>query len=72
MGHLFHGVSLASPSHVLKYGLRTAKGRTGGFSVEAPTGRVNKAEPAAAAAKSQCIAWYVEGFSDKAVLKAQR
>lgn len=55
MGHLFHGVSLASPNHVLKYGFRTTKGKTGGVSFEAPTGRLSRAEPAATAAKSQCI-----------------
>jgi hypothetical protein len=55
IGHLFHGVSLASPSHVLKYGLRTTKGSTGGVSFEASTGRLSSAEPAATAATSQCI-----------------
>lgn len=56
IGHLFHGVSLASPSQVLKYGLRTTKGNTGGVSFEAPTGRLSSAEPAATAETSQCIA----------------
>lgn len=30
MGHFFHGSSLALPSHVLRYGLRTINGSTGG------------------------------------------
>lgn len=55
MGHLFHGVSLASPSHVLKYGFLTAKGTTGGVSFEAPTGRLRSADPAASAVRSQRI-----------------
>jgi hypothetical protein len=37
MGHLLHGSSRAFWSHVLRYGLRTMRGRTGGLSVEAPT-----------------------------------
>lgn len=55
IGHLFHGVSLTSPSHVLKYGFLTAKGTTGGVSLEAPTGRLSSAEPAAIVVRSQCI-----------------
>ena len=35
MGHRVHGASRAFPSQVLRYGFRTAKGRTGGVSVEA-------------------------------------
>lgn len=58
MGHLFHGVSLTSPSHVLRYGSLTAKGTTGGVSFEAPAGRLNSAEPAAIAVRSQCIGYY--------------
>lgn len=37
MGHFFHGSSLASASHVERYGLRTISGNTGGFSVDAAT-----------------------------------
>ena len=55
MGHLFHGVSLASPSHVLRYGFLTVKGSTGGVSLEAPTGRLSRAELAATTLKNQCI-----------------
>jgi len=35
MGHFSHGSSRAPVSQVLRYGLRTSKGRTGGVSVEA-------------------------------------
>ena len=35
MGHLLHGTSLASASHVERYGFRTMSGKTGGVSVEA-------------------------------------
>ena len=35
MGHLLHGSSRAFCSHVLKYGLRTINGSTGGWRVEA-------------------------------------
>ena len=55
MGHLFHGVSLASPSQVLRYGFLTTKGTTGGVRFEAPTGRLSSAEPAAIAVRSQYI-----------------
>lgn len=55
MGHLFHGVSLTSPSQVLKYGFLTARGTTGGVSLEAPAGRLSSAEPAAIIVGSQCI-----------------
>lgn len=55
MGHLSHGVSLALPSHALKYGFLTARGTTGGVSFEAPTGRLSSADPAATAWRSQCI-----------------
>ena len=55
MGHLCHGVSLASPNHALKYGVRTVKGTTGGVSFDAPTGRLSRAEPAVSALKSQYI-----------------
>ena len=58
IGHLFHGVSLASPSHALKYGFRTANGSTGGVRFEAPTGRLSSAEPATTELKSQCIVNY--------------
>ena len=55
MGHLSHGVSLASPSHVLKYGFLTVRGNTGGVSFEASAERVSNAELAAAMLMSQCI-----------------
>ena len=35
IGHFPHGFSLASPSQVLRYGLRTMSGSTGGVKVEA-------------------------------------
>lgn len=57
MGHLFQGVSLASPNQVLKYGFLTAKGTTGGVSLEAPTGRLSSAETAAIVVRSQCIVY---------------
>ena len=60
IGHLFHGVTLASPSHVLKYGFLTVKGNTGGVSLEAPTGRLSSAELAATALKNQCIIQSIE------------
>lgn len=59
IGHLFHGVSLASPNQVLKYGLRTAKGNTGGVSFEAPAGIPSSAEPAAVAVRNQCMLSYI-------------
>jgi hypothetical protein len=34
MGHFSHGLSLAFPSHVLRYGFRTIKGSTGGVNRE--------------------------------------
>jgi hypothetical protein len=34
MGHLFHGTSRALASQVLKYGVRTINGSTGGVRVE--------------------------------------
>lgn len=37
MGHLVHGLSLALPSQVERYGFLTIKGNTGGFKVEAAT-----------------------------------
>ena len=37
MGQSSHGGLRAFPSHVLRYGLRTIRGRTGGFSVDAST-----------------------------------
>jgi hypothetical protein len=53
IGHFSHGTSLALPSQVLKYGLRTMSGNTGGVRVEAwPTAvasadaTVNKEEDA--------------------------
>lgn len=49
IGHSYHGGSLASPSQVLKYGLRTINGRTGGVSLEAWADKTS-ADPAAAAA----------------------
>lgn len=60
MGHLFHGVSLTSPSHVLKYGFLTARGTTGGVSFEAFAGKLSSAEPAASAVRSQYIGEYIE------------
>ena len=71
IGHLSHGVSLALPNHVLKYGFRTARGSTGGVSTEAIAGR-SSAEPAAAAAVSQCI---VKGYIEllgKAIYGVER
>ena len=35
MGHLVHGLSLALPSHVDRYGFLTTNGSTGGLRVEA-------------------------------------
>lgn len=35
MGHLDHGLSLALPSQVERYGFLTINGNTGGFRVEA-------------------------------------
>ena len=55
MGHLSHGDSLALPNQVLRYGVRTVRGNTGGLSFEAPTGSPNSAEPAATTRRSQCI-----------------
>ena len=55
MGHLLHGGSRASPSHVLKYGLRTISGRTGGVSVDASTAFASSAEAATAASRSPRI-----------------
>ena len=55
IGHLFHGASLASSSHVLRYGLRTIRGSTGGECVEADAEKLHSAEPRAAAAKDQSI-----------------
>jgi hypothetical protein len=37
MGHLVHGLSLALPSQVERYGFLTTNGRTGGVKVEAAT-----------------------------------
>ena len=50
MGHLVHGGSLASLSHVLRYGFRTMRGNTGGVSLDAPHVVVSKAEASTAAA----------------------
>lgn len=55
MGHLFHGFSLTSPSHALRYGFRTIRGRTGGVSLEASAKRPRSTEPAAAAMKKKRI-----------------
>ena len=55
IGHLFQGASLASSSHVLRYGLRTINGNTGGVSFEADAEKLQSAEPTAAAAKKQCM-----------------
>lgn len=49
MGHLLHGGSLASLSHVLRYGFRTMRGSTGGVSLEASHVLLSKAEARAAA-----------------------
>ena len=65
MGHLFHGVSLASPSHVLRYGFLTVRGKTGGVSFEAPTERLRTAEPAARVMASQCILIYTTSLLSK-------
>lgn len=55
IGHLFHGEILASPSHVLRYGLRTIKGKTGGVKVDASAIELSSAEPATAATKDEYI-----------------
>jgi len=55
MGHLFHGFSLTSPSHALRYGFRTIRGRTGGVSLEASAERPRSTEPAAATVKRKRI-----------------
>lgn len=55
IGHLFHGSSLASLSHKLRYGLRTIRGSTGGFSLDALASKLIKARAEAAAARSRCM-----------------
>lgn len=42
MGHLDHGSSLASASHVDRYGFRTISGSTGGVRVEAELAELNR------------------------------
>lgn len=55
IGHLFHGFSLASLSHKLRYGLRTIRGSTGGVSLDALASKLIKARAQAAAVSSWCM-----------------
>ena len=56
IGHLLHGLPLASPSHALKYGFLTIRGKTGGVSLEVSAAtRPKRTEPAAATAKRNRI-----------------
>lgn len=50
IGHFVHGASLAFPSQVLRYGLLTTSGRTGGLNVDASTTAESTPAMAAAAA----------------------
>jgi hypothetical protein len=56
MGHFFHGSSLAFPSHVLRYGLRTMSGRTGGVRDEASATPARSAVEAVAMTPKERIA----------------
>jgi hypothetical protein len=70
MGHLLHGSPRAFCSHVLRYGLRTIRGRTGGFNVDAPA---TLARSAAAATVKDRIAFKMEimGIADNDAREAQ-
>ena len=56
MGHLLHGTSLASASHVERYGFRTIRGNTGGVRVEALV-KQSKLTATTAKAVGECIMW---------------
>ena len=55
MGHLDHGLSLALPNHVERYGFLTISGSTGGFRVDAAA---EETSDATAAARTETFIFY--------------